>query len=535
MIEKSGNRRSWRRVRRLSVAAALAALVGAGAAQAAVSGTVLNTAGVPLPDISVSLTELSGGSAGSTSTDANGNYTIATNTRFDIPPYNIKATASDDCDTTGTSSREATVGPAPDGAVGANIVLDVKSFCAGFQDSGGPEPSGIVDPVAARVQAFPGGVVYLNLREIIGFSATDIQVTIADGTAIGGTASSTNVAITAPTADYDGPLVVGFTKDGARISRMIGTLTSRKISVTPLPGPIDIQAIVDVSGSMSGSDPNNIRRDAISLLLDLARPADRVGATGFDNEFRPIFDSTVITGQATVVNQLKAFTRARVGNFGGTNYNAGFDEAFNALTAPGVDPNRQKGIIFLTDGANGGSYENGHLKFAFNPSGRSWPVCAVQLGQPSSFAPADVARLKRIASETGGQYLATQNAGQLTDLYFRCFGRTTGQQTLQTKLFSYTVGQQRLFNQVLRRGNKSATFFLGWSNGNYTLELTDPRGKVHTARRPGRGFIYRGGKTFGFFRVVNPIPGRWRLKVVAMRLAAPRGTARTTITIPPRR
>ena len=49
---------------------------------------------------------------------------------------------------------------------------------------------------------------------------------------------------------------------------------------------------------------------------------------------------------------------------------------------------------------------------AANPTGRPWPVCAVQLG--AQFQPADVARLKRIAAETGGQYATAQTNTALT-------------------------------------------------------------------------------------------------------------------------
>ena len=172
----------------------------------------------------------------------------------------------------------------------------------------------------------------------------------------------------------------------------------------PVAGNVDLEAIVDVSGSMSGTDPKFRRKDAVKLLLDLAKPGDKLGAVGFDDQYHPIFDLTTINGQS-VIKTLKGKADAAIVNGGGTNYNVGFDQAYEALTAQGVDPKRPKGAIFLTDGGhNGGPYNNGHLRFAINPSGHTWPVCVVQLG--TSFQQAEVDRLKRIATETGGQYLA---------------------------------------------------------------------------------------------------------------------------------
>ncbi|MDX6647281.1 MAG: hypothetical protein QOK40_3008 [Miltoncostaeaceae bacterium] len=521
--------------------AGLLTMTAAGTARADITGTVANGAGVPIGDVRVEVTDANARFADSQYTNAVGVYTIPTSgLTGSTPPYTLKTSKYDNCPERpyAEANREATAGPVNDGAPGvpsvANLALDIFDVCAGSQGSGA-EPTGIVDAVARRTVVPPGGIVYL--RVLAHSSAVNFQVQLADGTPIGGSASDTTILISAPAAGYDGPLNLVYTVDGVPVSRGLGTLTSRAIAPpVPLPGPIDIEAIVDVSGSMSGTDPKFVRKDAVNLLAELVRPADRLGAVGFDDDYQPIFDSTIITGAASVVNALKAAANKGIINSGSTNYNVGMDKAYEALTGAGVDPNRQKAVIFLTDGGhNSGTYLNGHLRFAYNPSGRPWPVCAVQLGSPSSFQPTDVARLKRIAAETGGQYFATSTAAQLTDIYFRCFGRTTGQQTLQTKVFTYVAGQQRNFKQKLARGLPSATFFVGWGDGRYRLELVDPKGKVHTRAKPGKAFTFRGGASFGFFRVNKPAAGLWRLRVLAQKLTTTRDRARTTITVPPRK
>ena len=58
----------------------------------------------------------------------------------------------------------------------------------------------------------------------------------------------------------------------------------------------------------------------------------------------------------------------------------GLGAAFDALAADPLNPAMPKAAIFLTDGANGGDYNNVHLRFAFNGTGRAWPICVVQLG-----------------------------------------------------------------------------------------------------------------------------------------------------------
>jgi hypothetical protein len=224
---------------------------------------------------------------------------------------------------------------------------------------------------------------------------------------------------------------------------------------------------------------------------------------------------------------------AKIINGGGTNYNVAFDEGYRALTGPGVDPNRPKGAIFLTDGGhNSGSYNNGHLRFAINPTGHTWPVCVVQLG--NSFQPEDVARLKRIATETGGQYVATPTDDQLTGLYFSCLGRTTGAKTVVNKVFTFKKGQTKSVRQRLpKKKLPSATFFFQHGGGKYSITLKDPKGHTHTPRKPGRGGSFGQGASYAFYRIRRPDGGVWQMIVKALQLPAATDKGNVKITVTP--
>jgi von Willebrand factor type A domain len=519
----------------IALVAGCLALTFAAAARADVTISVVTTAGIPLVGQSVTLDDSTPGFASSGTTNHLGQVTFASATDLsgDPPPYLAKLSAFDDCRAfPDPGTRAAEAGGIPDGGT-ATLTVDILTYCAlRFGPPGLDEATGTVDPVAQRVLVPPGGTVDVDVA--LPSSATNLTV-FAGGAPVGTAANTDTIRITAPAAGYEGPLQLNFIYNGQGGSFALGTMVSRVVAPpVPLPGPIDLEAIVDLSGSMGGTDPKFIRKDAMRLLVDLSRPKDKLGAVGFDDDFRPIFDLTTVTGAASVANQLKGLSNSRIKNLGGTDYNDGMDKAYEALTVtPGVDPQRQKGIIFLTDGAhNAGAYLNGHLRFSYNASGRAWPVCAVQLGPATSFPPADVARLKRIASETGGKYFATDSAGDLSDIYFRCFGLTTGQRTLASKTFSFKVRQKKQFRQRIAAKLPQATFFVGWGNGVYQVTLIDPRGGRHTAKRPGRGATFRRGATFAFFRINKPIPGLWRVLIDNVRLTTPTDRARANITTP---
>jgi hypothetical protein len=278
---------------------------------------------------------------------------------------------------------------------------------------------------------------------------------------------------------------------------------------------------------MTGADPSFRRKTAVQLLIDLANQGDRLIGTGFDDEFAEIFPRTTVSGDASK-NRLKRLARQRIVNSGGTNYNIAFASAFTALSADPLNPQTPKAAIFLTDGANGVTYDNSHLRFAFNGTGQAWPICVVQLGR--SFSATDTALLKRIARETGGAYSATPTNSQLESLYFQCRGRTAGATTLLKKTDPFRVGQSRTYSRKVKKNQRSATFFVSWGVGKYRIQIVQPGGRVFT-RTTGKNVRFVSGKTSSFFQVRSPKAGLWRVKVTRLRTGAPTDQATTTVSV----
>jgi len=516
-------------VRRCLVLALISLLAAPAAASADITGTVRNPQGIPIPQVTVTAREPDGDFADSASTDARGRYTLdSASLSGNTPPFTITASEFDACNRSGDSERTATSEPTSDGQT-ADFVLQVLTFCS--SQSFGSDFTGLVDAFNRRILMAPGGTA--SVRFLAHSSGVNHFITLPDGTPIGSNPDGNVITITGPANGYSGPIFVHYTSGGEEIVYELGTLLAQPAPApAPVGGNFDLEAIVDLSGSMSGNDRQFRRKDALRLLLDLMGQGDKIGAVGFDDGFLPIFDLTTISGTA-VINNLKTLVNQRVINQGGTNYNIGFQKALEALNGPGVNPQTPKGGIFLTDGGhNSGAYENLHLLFTYNPSGRSWPVCVVQLG--TGFQQVDVDRLKRIAAETGGEYAATPTNAQLSSLYFRCFGRATGARTIANAVLNFRQGQQRTFARRIPRRLRVATFFVGWGDGTFDVSLVDPKKKRHSARRPGRNVTFRKGSTYALIRVRKPLAGRWRMLIKARRLPAGRDQASVTITAPGR-
>ena len=522
-----------RLLRRSAALAGVFTFCAVATAHADITGVVTNTAGVPVPGASVRLTEANGGGfAASETTDANGAYSVpTTDLSFDTPPFIATATFTDSCKDFSVAQLTSASGPINDPAT-QNFTLDAAPFCGvSFTPSGQPDPTGNAWPEKGQVLSPAGGVTYL--RVLAPFDPASFSLTIAGGASVGGGTDRSELALTAPATAYNGPLNLSYTSNGIVVNRQIGTLISGPVPKPTRPtGASDLAAIVDVSGSMAGNDPTNRRLDAVNLLIDLAGQGDRLEATGFDDSLKPIFPRTTIAGNATKAALKKAAKKA-IGNFGGTDYNVGLADAFNALAADPLNPTVPKSAIFLTDGANGGTYDNSHLRFAFNGTGTAWPICVVQLGK-GGFTAADTARLKRIASETGGTFAKTPTNSELENIYFACRGRSSGATTLLKRTNTFRIGQTRVYGKKVKKGQKSATFFVSWGVGKYRVQLVQPGGRLFK-RSVGKSVRFVSGKTSSFFQVQKPKTGLWRIRVTRLKTGGVTDKATTTITVVKRR
>jgi hypothetical protein len=102
------------------------------------------------------------------------------------------------------------------------------------------------------------------------------------------------------------------------------------------------------------------------------------------------------------------------------------------------------------------------------------------------------------------------------------------------KVFTFRKGQSKTVKRRLpKKKLPSVTFFFNHGGGNYDIKLRDPRGKIHTPKRPGRGASFGKGATYAFYRIRRPDGGVWRMIVKALQLPATTDKGNVKITITP--
>src|SRR3954447_17280601 len=150
----------------------------------------------------------------------------------------------------------------------------------------------------------------------------------------------------------------------------------------------NIEAIVDDSGSMSFTDENRLRVEAMDLLINALPTQAQLGAVEFGSEFfeKPAADTLfppepVGPNAAAMKSALDVAIQA---DNGATDYNGAFAKA-------DADNPASQARIFLTDGGHDeGEYKEAHL-------GHNVPTYVVGFS-PGLAAPEDQARLQKIAA-----------------------------------------------------------------------------------------------------------------------------------------
>jgi von Willebrand factor type A domain len=220
----------------------------------------------------------------------------------------------------------------------------------------------------------------------------------------------------------------------------------------------NIEAIIDDSGSMFGTDPNTLRVKGLKLLINTLSPGTFLGAvefgSGLDFTTPPtpaadtVFPPEAVGANASAMGA--ALDQKVMADNGGTDYNAAFAQA-------DADNPHSDARIFLTDGGhNVGPYNNGHLA-------HNVPTYVIGFS-PGLADPTDQARLQQIASDTHGQYFGLSDASQLQSVMNSVGSALTCQAAPKTFSDPLAQGQSKKHTLNIASTTRTIQIALTWSS-----------------------------------------------------------------------
>jgi hypothetical protein len=302
-----------------------------------------------------------------------------------------------------------------------------------------------------------------------------------------------------------------------------------------------IQFVVDDSGSMVGSDEDDLRVEAIELLLGKPRNDGRiVGATQYGQDAEAVFPPQPVyaEGPRANVRDLRALLDQEIGaDDGGTDLNA----AFAALGEEHPDADAR---ILITDGGHSGiePYASAHR------GGPPTYVIGIGVGRRGAAGQ----RLTAIARDTGGRYYARVRADRLHRVLNQIDSRMNCDLDLDAFTDVITTDDDELEAEeiLLEPGISSVDVTVSWPEEEDELEpddlvLEDEEGDVvdeidgallgQAIRNPGivrdGDVTIRGeqGRTFFTLRLSGPLGRRLVPGVRARTLRG--GRARVTVQV----
>jgi hypothetical protein len=213
----------------------------------------------------------------------------------------------------------------------------------------------------------------------------------------------------------------------------------------------DIEAIVDDSGSMSITDANRLRVQAMNLLIDTLNPSTQLGAVEFGSALGTQPGADTLFPPEPVgpnANAMSAALKEKINaDNGATDYNAAF--AQSDADNPGATAR-----VFLTDGGHDiGTYNEAHLV-------HNVPTYVIGFGGIA--AGEDQARLQKIASDTGGKYFPLEDSAQLQSVMNSISAALTCQTPPRLFTDLLAKGQSKVHSVAIGAATKSIQITLTW-------------------------------------------------------------------------
>lgn len=197
---------------------------------------------------------------------------------------------------------------------------------------------------------------------------------------------------------------------------------------------IAVSLVIDISGSMADTDPNNLRKTAADIFIDLLSPDDYLGVVMFSTDAVEAIPMQQVVGMENKAN-LKATLAASITASGDTDYLKALQTAEYQLDSF-TEQDVRKVIIFLTDGVpdpNPPQRDNPDFMSEYmdsiwattaNIGLKNYPIYTLGFGN------SDQSILQRIASDTRGEAKFIESPGEIATNFFEVLRMLKNRQTV---------------------------------------------------------------------------------------------------------
>lgn len=295
-------------------------------------------------------------------------------------------------------------------------------------------------------------------------------------------------------------------KDGAKKDDVKKESTTESASVQTAQStkilPSDVRVLIDISGSMKLTDPQNLRKPAMDLIVRLLPDKSRAGVWTFGNAVNMLMPFKVVdvdwrkqaAAKSNAINSIAMHT-----GIGKALDEVSFDKS--ALSS-----DYKTHIILLTDGvvdigkdAVVNYKERQRILNEILPSLKSagYTVHTIALSENS-----DLDLLKKLSHATDGVYTLAISAEQLMSVFLKIFDQAVPAERvpLENNGFLVDASIKEFTALIFRKPGEDRTV------------MSSPEGKDYSATNPNDGVNWYRTDKYDLITVDSPKPGQWKIK-----------------------
>lgn len=266
--------------------------------------------------------------------------------------------------------------------------------------------------------------------------------------------------------------------------------------------PSDVRVLIDISGSMKQTDPQNLRKPAMDLIVRLLPDKSRAGVWTFGNTvnmlmpFKPVDADwrKQAAEKSKVINSIAMHT--------------GIGKALDEVSFDknGLSPDYKTHIILLTDGvvdidkdAVVNYKERQRILNDILPSLKSagYVVHTIALSENS-----DTDLLKKLSQATDGVYTLAVSADQLMSVFLKIFDQAVPAERvpLDNNGFLVDASIKEFTALIFRKPGEERTI------------ISSPEGKDYSSTNPNDGVNWYRTDKYDLITVDGPKAGQWKIK-----------------------
>lgn len=268
------------------------------------------------------------------------------------------------------------------------------------------------------------------------------------------------------------------------------------------PLPADVRVVIDISGSMKKTDPQNLRKPAVDLIVRLLPDNSKAGIWTFGQSVNMLVPHRVVDKEWRAEGSQKANTINSIAMF--TNIGGALEKAAEDYASPSKDYRRN--IILLTDGvvdiskdavANLDERKRVLTELLPRLKASDYRIHTIALSGDS-----DQELMKKLSVATDGISEVADTADELMSTFLRIFDQAVPAERVPLDENGFLVDSsiQEFTALIFRRAEVPATIIIAPDGKEFSN--TDPKNNVNW---------YRTDK-YDLITVQHPQAGQWKVK-----------------------